>query len=339
MNENVSDLKGKLDDYMDYMWDGFTPEVQTSNTIQIVLLRRTKSYNIFTTEGQELNITNTPTTIDGDDNIDRVVMFKRKQVASERRTGKEILRSLDLVPVEESEEDDYPMSEGMACRLHDNLCQNCIDCKLYGFAASGGGNSRSSRVLTDSAFTLRDIEIVRDNLTLNAQSEEHEAESSAALSSRSHTIPETYIPSVITLKDVTWRELVWMINVLQKTTRYGAETSRTGYLRNHILLVRFGLDEPVSNLELTQETTKKLENYYEDVAFSTEMKSKDVLKSTKDAAKDLIDKFGTGGEMMKTDELEEFIESVNSLAENEGDLREFLKELHEEQLNNERKES
>jgi len=336
MSANVSKVRNELNEYMEYLWDGFVPEVETSNTVQIVMLRRTKSYNIFTTEGQELNISNTSMTIDGDENVDRVVMFKRKQVASERRTGKKILRSLGLIPTSESDEDKHPMSGGVACRLHDNLCRECIDCKLYGFAAAGA-NSRGSRVMTDSAFTLRDIEVVRENLTLNAQSEEHESASSTALSSRSHTVPETYLPTVTTLKDVSWRELAWVIHLLKKTTRYGAETSRTGYMRNHILLIRFGIDEPLSNLELTQMTTGLLDDDTEEnVVYDPNLHSQDILKRTKQAAKTLIGKYGTGGTVMQGEDLDCFLDSVEELASDEKVLKDFLQDLHKDQKEHER---
>jgi CRISPR-associated protein Csc2 len=258
---NLPDILSKGEDYIYEE----VPKTTTGRMAHIAVMRKTDSYNIFTTEGSELNMAETEKTTENSEKVQRVVMFKRKQVASERRTGKAELRGLY-----ENHEDEIDRSEAFGdfggdelCRLHDNLGGECIDCKLYGFAnAQGDGNdgvSRSSRVLTDSAFSIRDIER-REDITFNAQSEEAEADSSTALNSRAHTKPETYFPSIITLKDFTYRELYWLVYMIENTTRYGAETSRTGYVDNKVVSVWFDTSETMSNLELTQRVTAELED-------------------------------------------------------------------------------
>lgn len=249
----------------DYLYET-VPNAKTGRMIHIGILRQTDSYNIFTTEGTELNLASTSAGPQATKTLRRVVMFKRKQVASERRTGKQKLRAL----YEQHGPDSISASRAFGhhgdgnnnsdlCRLHDNLCGYCVDCKFYGFANADADGSRDSRVQTDSAFSVRGLER-RSDITLNAQSESIEADSSTALNSRAHTRPETYFPSVVTLYDVTWQEVYWMLHLIQETTRYGAETNRTGYVDNQIMAVWPDTTETVSNLTLS----KRMYSYLHD---------------------------------------------------------------------------
>ena len=277
------ELPSTLAGQEDYIYEN-VPDVQTGRMAHIGVLRSTSSYNIFTTEGSELNLAETMATPDSENEIERIVMFKRKQVAAERRTGKKLLRGLyKNNKIEEREEafgrfkngeDGKDKTDKELCRLHDALCGRCVDCKLYGFAnaESDVDGSRRSRVLTDSAFSIRGLEDRREDITFNAQSEENESEASTALNSRAHTKPETFFPSIVTLVDFTYRELYWLVNLLRDTTRYGAETSRTGYIENELVSVWFDTRETLSNLELAQRTRAELENDNGDTEIMTQEK-------------------------------------------------------------------
>ena len=255
-------LPEPLQDVGEYVYDE-VPNTATGRMAHIGVLRETNSYNIFTTEGSELNLASTDATTAGGEKIQRIVMFKRKQVAAERRKGKEFLRGHWENHNESIETPEtfgkYDPDEDL-CRLHDNLCGRCIDCKLYGFAnAEEEDGSRTSRVLTDSAFSIRGLER-RQDISFNAQSEENERDrQSHALNTLAHARPETFFPSIVTLRDFTYRELYWLIHLIQSTTRYGAETSRTGYVDNQVVAVWFDTRETMSNLELTQRTRENLE--------------------------------------------------------------------------------
>jgi CRISPR-associated protein Csc2 len=257
-------LPEPLDDVEEYVYDE-VPNTATGRMAHIGVLRETNSYNIFTTEGSELNLASTDATTAGEEKIQRIVMFKRKQVAAERRKGKEFLRGHWENYSESIENREvfgkYDPDEDL-CRLHDNLCGQCIDCNLYGFAnaeAVDNSVSRTSRVLTDSAFSIRGLER-RQDISFNAQSEENERDSqSHALNTLAHARPETFFPSIVTLRDFTHRELYWLIHLIKSTTRYGAETSRTGYVDNQVVAVWFDTRETMSNLELSQRTRENLE--------------------------------------------------------------------------------
>jgi len=257
-------LPEPLEDVEEYVYDK-VPNTATGRMAHIGVLRETNSYNIFTTEGSELNLASTDATTAGEEKIQRIVMFKRKQVAAERRKGKEFLRGHWENYSESIENREvfgkYDPDEDL-CRLHDNLCGQCIDCNLYGFAnaeAVDNSVSRTSRVLTDSAFSIRGLER-RQDISFNAQSEENERNrQSHALNTLAHARPETFFPSIVTLRDFTYRELYWLIHLIESTTRYGAETSRTGYVDNQVVSVWFDTRETMSNLELSQRTRENLE--------------------------------------------------------------------------------
>ncbi len=101
------------------------PRLRQGKMIQIVLLRETRSYAIFTTEGSVLDTESLQAGIKAQEPLSRVVMFKRKQVAAERRRGKELLREYSIVPIEDtpSEQKKGKGKETgpVACRLMDAL--------------------------------------------------------------------------------------------------------------------------------------------------------------------------------------------------------------------------
>src|SRR5260370_32740900 len=149
------------------------PRLRQGKMIQIVLLRETRSYAIFTTEGAVLDTERLQAGIKARNSLSRVVMFKRKQVAAERRRGKELLREHGVVPIEDTPTE-QKKGKGkevvvpMACSLMDGVCGGCPDCVLYGFAAVKGEGSQRSRVLTDSAWSVRDYQAIQKYIKLNA---------------------------------------------------------------------------------------------------------------------------------------------------------------------------
>src|SRR5947199_8013386 len=79
------------------------PRLRQGKMIQVVLLRETRSYAIFTTEGSVLDTERLQAGIKAPEQLSRVVMYKRKQVAAERRTGKALLREYGVVPIEDAQ--------------------------------------------------------------------------------------------------------------------------------------------------------------------------------------------------------------------------------------------
>ena len=310
-------LPEPLEDVEEYVYDK-VPNTATGRMAHIGVLRETNSYNIFTTEGSELNLASTDATTIGEEKIQRIVMFKRKQVAAERRKGKEFLRGHwenHSGSIENPEAFGNYDSDESLCRLHDNLCGRCIDCKLYGFAnAEAEDGSRTSRVLTDSAFSIRGLER-RQDISFNAQSEENERDKqSHALNTLAHARPETFFPSIVTLRDFTHRELYWLIYLIESTTRYGAETSRTGYVDNQVVAVWFDTRETMSNLELSQRTRENLE-------YDTDELTESVVRNAMEESLPISE--------VDVDSLQRDIEDKLS---DESRQIDFLEELHRSQI-------
>src|SRR6266566_4905744 len=145
------------------------PRYRQNRYVQIVVLRETKSHAIFTTEGQTLDVERLQAGISTRKQIDRVVMYKRKQIAPERRTGKALLRDLGILQDNEtSKKEKASKTKRSECQIMGNSCGRCPDCILYGYAATTGTGSQRARVLTDSGFIVRNIPQVMRNIKLNA---------------------------------------------------------------------------------------------------------------------------------------------------------------------------
>ncbi|MEG4984284.1 type I-D CRISPR-associated protein Cas7/Csc2 [Microcoleus sp. BR0-C5] len=225
-------------------------------TIGIVVLRTTQSETIFRTEGtgEPMCSEYVQAGIEDTESIPRLVMTKRKQVAPERRKGREFLRSHNLLHTAKTNE---------ICALNTNApCEMCVDCFLYGFAAGGEG-AQKSRVWTEDAFSvLHSTELIGDR-TINAIFEtgtmrDEKGNASTALNTSEYIKPGVHFLDILTLKDVTADELRYTLGNILLTTRYGAVSSRVGRMDNQILGVFGGIAELPSSLELVQGVYDKL---------------------------------------------------------------------------------
>lgn len=180
--------------------------------------------------------------------VQRLVMTKRKQVAPERRKGREFLRAQELL---------RPNKDGVACALNTNApCEMCVDCFLYGFAAGGGG-AQKSRIWTEDAFSILTATDTLSDRTINAIFEtgtmrDEKGNASTALNTSEYIKPGVHFLDIITLKDVTADEFRYIIGNVLLTSRYGAVSSRVGRMENQILGIFGGIAELPSSLELVQ---------------------------------------------------------------------------------------
>ncbi|WP_375493714.1 type I-D CRISPR-associated protein Cas7/Csc2 [uncultured Nostoc sp.] len=224
--------------------------------ITLVVLRTTHSETIFRTEGSGEPMCSefVQAGLEGENQktiIQRLVMTKRKQVAPERRYGREHLRAHELL---------YPNpKDGSLCSLNTNApCEMCVDCFLYGFAAGGGG-AQKSRIWTEDAFSILPASDVVGDRTINAIYEtgtmrDEKGNASTALNTSEYIKPGVHFLDVVTLKDVTADELRYIIGNILFTSRYGAVSSRVGRMENEILGVFGSITELPSSLELVQAT-------------------------------------------------------------------------------------
>jgi CRISPR-associated protein Csc2 len=235
------------------------PRTPTNRYASIIMLRETKSYAIFTTEGgEQQDVEQTPAGLTNAEPTTRLVMFKRKQVAPERRTGKALLRQYGIFPYAIDKSGKVLYGEDAAklkehrddCYLTEGLCTHCPDCLIYGYAAVEGEGARKARLLTDTCFSVRPYEIIQKQVKFNVIDEAKHT--SGAITEYDYTTPGVFLPAVETTVDLTTDEFVYVLSNVLRTSRYGKEGTRQGFLRNHVLAVAFSDVELFANLEFTQ---------------------------------------------------------------------------------------
>jgi CRISPR-associated protein Csc2 len=229
------------------------PPVPMGKYAHLVILRETRSFPLFQTD-QELNFARV--SAGRSDNgqvspvISRIVMFKRKQTTPERLTGRELLRRYNFISEEEGKGD------VRYCEYNsERFCKHCPDCIYYGFAIGQEGSQRS-KVLVDSAFSLSDYDESHQAMTFNAPYEHGTmskgGETRSSFGEQDHVLPQVFFPTVITLRDPTEAEFIYVLNNVLRTKRYGAQTTRTGTVENHLIAILFTDGEIFSNLKLAQ---------------------------------------------------------------------------------------
>lgn len=223
-----------------------------SNFVNILVLRELESHAVFTTNGEDADIATVALDSEnGAEDYAPGLMFMRKQTGSDRRFGKALQRDLGVFADDEDE-----------CTMQVNeMCQDCVECILYGSAASsdeGSDVSITSRVMYDTAYTLRDASVVIDEKFQNAPGDDFAKSAEATIREPDFFEPGTLFPSVVTLHDATPAELAFVLGITAKNKRYGATTSRLGRVNNRILGVYAGREEGPANLDLTRRTIERL---------------------------------------------------------------------------------
>jgi CRISPR-associated protein Csc2 len=77
-------------------------------------------------------------------------------------------------------------------------------------------------------------------------------EITSRLNQQDHIRPQVFFPSIVTLKDPTEASFLYVFNNILRTRHYGAQTTRTGRVRNELIGVIFADGEITSNLRWTQ---------------------------------------------------------------------------------------
>lgn len=231
--------------------------------VHFITIRVTESYPLFQTD-QELNKAKVRGGLKRENRapISRLTMFKRKQSTPERLVGRELLRNYGLMTAEE-------------CEYNVRFAMDNPDCIIYGFAIGDSG-SEKSKVVVDTAFSITPFDDSHESFTLNApyengtmtaKGEKKElgktkdslgkldgeiGTTTSRINQQDHIRPQVFFPSIITLKDPTEASFLYVFNNILRTSRYGAQTTRTGKMRNELIGVVFADGEIMSNLRWTQ---------------------------------------------------------------------------------------
>jgi CRISPR-associated protein Csc2 len=309
------------------------PRTPTARYASVILLRETKSYAIFTTEGgEQQDVEQTPAGLTHPEPTSRLVMFKRKQVAPERRTGKALLRQYGVFP--------YAIQNGQVlygeeaaqvkgyyddCYLTAGLCSHCPDCLTYGYAAIEGEGARKARVMTDTCFTVRPYEIIQKQVKFNVIDEA--THTSGAIVEYDYATPGVFLPTTETTVDLTADEFVYVLGNILRTTRYGKESTRQGYIRNHVLAIAFSDVELFANLEFTQAFYDAFVKAGMDLA-SDSLALPNFQKYTPQIIQQLTDEIAGRMTLVTGEELGAILGEVRELNRDEDRLAAFLKELN-----------
>ncbi len=291
------------------------PKYPMGKYAHIILLRETSSFALFQTDG-ELNSSRVSLGMKEQTPGTRIVLFKRKQSTPERLTGRELLRRYGLV-----ENCTYNSS---------NFCKRCPDCIYYGFAIGDKGSERS-KIVTDSAFSITGYDTSHMQFTFNAPSENgtmsEDGKMKTALGEQDYVVPQVYFPSVVTIKDPTEAEFIYILNNVLRTKRYGAQNTRTGTVENHILGVVFADGEIFSNLQLTQAIYDRLTP---EQRMKTPLPQDAVKEALTNAVPDLLHEDGVVAHLYKTEKLQALLEEVRQITSSETRLREVLLQANAE---------
>ncbi len=293
------------------------PNLPMGKYAHVVILRETNSFALFQTDG-ELNISRVSKgrRAENQDQATRIVLFKRKQSTPERLTGRELLRRYGLVE---------------SCEYNsEKFCKHCPDCIYYGFAIGNQGSERS-KVLVDSAFSITGYDMSHQQFTFNAPYENgtmsEAGKMKTALGEQDYVLPQVYFPSVVTIKDPTEAEFIYVMNNIMRTKRYGAQNTRTGAVENHIVSVVFADGEICSNLQLTQAIYDALTP---DQLARTPLAQVDVLFAMQSVVPALLAEDGVVVNLVMGERLSRLLQEISHIASDEARLQSVLAQANAE---------
>ena len=302
------------------------PKAPEGRYAHILMIRETESYSVFQTDGT-LNIANVKRGLK-DANakpLIRLAMFKRKQTSPERLTGRELLRRGGITQNKDAK------AEPKHCDYNEHFCQSCPDCVYYGFAIGDAG-AEKSKVYVDTAYSISGYDDSHQQFSFNALFEKgnmsQKSKVRSSFGEQDHIVPQVYFPSVVTVKDVTVNSFAYVLNNLLRTKRYGAQTTRTGRLANHVVGIVFADGEIFSNLKLTQAIYDELSE--REQLEVTPLKQEDVIANAKVTIPQLLAKDGVIFNHIKDEELDELIECVSSVTTDADKLQTFLEDANAE---------
>jgi CRISPR-associated protein Csc2 len=285
-----------------------------------ITIRITESYPLFQTDG-ELNKARVRVGVKSPEVISRLAMFKRKQSTPERLTGRELLRN-------------YKIGDWEKCDYNVDFSKTTPDCILYGFAIGDAG-SEKSKVIVDTAYSITPFDDSHLNFTLNAPFENgtmsRNGEVTSRINSQDHILPQTFFPSIVTLKDPTEAGFLYVMNNILRTRHYGAQTTRTGRVRNELIGVIFADGEIVSNLRWTQTIYDLMQE-----ATPTQINPPDPLnedhvrKAAKDSIEALMEKEYIPFTALIGEAFAPLIDEVKQITGNESKLKELLTQANAE---------
>jgi CRISPR-associated protein Csc2 len=283
-----------------------------------ITIRVTESYPLFQTDG-ELNKARVSAGIERKEAISRLAMFKRKQSTPERLTGRELLRN-------------YKIGDAENCDYNVDFSKTTPDCILYGFAIGDSG-SEKSKVVVDTAYSITPFDDSHLNFTLNAPFENgtmsRQGEVTSRINSQDHILPQVFFPSIVTLKDPTESGFLYVFNNILRTRHYGAQTTRTGRVRNELIGIIFADGEIFSNLRWTQKIYDLMTNAGK-INSPDPLNEDDVWQYAKEAMTELMNQECIKHDDFLGDSFKPILAEVKSITSDETQLQAMLNQANTE---------
>ena len=293
--------------------------------VHFLTIRITESYPLFQTDG-ELNKSRVRAGKKDKNTISRLSMFKRKQSTPERLVGRELMRNYGLVKDEE-------------CEYNVKFAMDNADCIIYGFAIGDSG-SEKSKVVVDTAFSITAFDESHETFTLNAPFENgtmtskgengsKPGEVTSRINQQDHIRPQVFFPSIVTLKDPTEASFLYVFNNILRTRHYGAQTTRTGRVRNELIGVIFADGEITSNLRWTQAIYDEMKAN-NSINSPEPLDEDDVIAAAKTAIESqMADEFIVHQDYLN-DQFAAVLQEVKAITANEDELKKLLKKADDE---------
>jgi CRISPR-associated protein Csc2 len=281
----------------------------------IITVRVTDSYPLFQTDG-ELNTARVTAGLATADPMTRITIFKRKQSTPERLVGRELLRRYGFISEDawdEKKKNETDAKGLPVCDYNVHFCTQCPDCVAYGFAIGDSG-SEKSKVITDTAYSLTSYEHSHEAFTLNAPYEDgtmtRYGDVTSRINEQDHVTPQVIFPSIVTTRDLTENLFLYTVNNVMRAKRYGAQTTRTGRMQNHIVAIVLADGEIFSNLFFTQALYDALKDK---ITPPDPVNPQEVIAAAQALIPELLQKDGVKIDqtLMKAD-LESFLSDINT---------------------------
>src|SRR5436305_10445636 len=148
-----------------------------------------------------------------------------------------------------------------------------------------------------------------------------------SLGEQDYVLPQVYFPSVVTIKDPTEPEFIYVLNNVLRTRRYGAQNTRTGTVQNIVTAIVFADGEIFSNLQLCQAVYDTLSP---EQRARMPLQRSDVLAAMESVVPSLLQEDGVVAHTFIGEVLERILSEVLHMTSDETQLRAVLAQANAE---------
>jgi CRISPR-associated protein Csc2 len=157
----------------------------------------------------------------------------------------------------------------------------------------------------------------------------NKGEITSRINQQDHIKPQVFFPSIVTLKDPTEASFLYVFNNILRTKHYGAQTTRTGRVRNELIGVVFADGEITSNLRWTQAIYDKLQTDNK-ISNIDPLDEDEVKKAATTAIEELMTEEFIVHTDFVGDRFSPLINEIKSLTGNADSLKQILEQADKE---------